>query len=187
MAEVSIGGAVGEGFSLIRKRPGVVLVWGLIYMLATAAVLALLAPGYIAMFAAFSQAAGPRRPPTLAGPAMQNMMRVQSLTYLYDIFSLLLAAVINCAVFRAVLHPQQSRWAYLRFGAPELFLFILIIAALICFFIGLIVAMIPIVHVVGHPGRLHAGAVGAIVGLAGSSPPSLSGYTFLYAYPWSAR
>jgi hypothetical protein len=167
MAEVSIGGAVGEGFSLIRKRPGVVLVWGLIYMMATAAVLALLAPGYIAMFAAFSQAAAHGAPPTLTGPAMQNMMRVQSLTYLYDIFSLLLAAVINCAVFRAVLHPRQGRWAYLRIGAPELFLFILIIGALFCFFIGMVVAMIPIGIVAAILAGAHAGAVGAIVGLAG--------------------
>lgn len=168
MAEISIGAAVGEGFELIRKRPWTVVGWG-----ATQLGISLL--GLLIMFPAMAAIYGPMiksmmagAPPTPPNPAdMSGVMQMQALSYLYDLISLFGSALLYCAVFRSVLHPQQSRFAYLRVGAAELFLFLLLVGGAIAFFIGLIAVMIPIGVVAAIMFGLHAAALGTIVSLVG--------------------
>ena len=59
---------------------------------------------------------------------MPQMMAIQGWIWLLNLISLFMHVVLYCAVFRAVLHPEQSRFAYLRLGICELLLFVLLIA-----------------------------------------------------------
>lgn len=164
MAEIAIGAAVGEGFSLIRRRPGAVVTWGLVQVLVTAVMMLLFAPFFLGAFGdALRQAQGAGAPQ--APPDLQTVMRMQSVSYLINFISLFFNSVIYCAVFRAVLHPDQSRFGYLRVGAPELFLFLLIIGGYIALAVGGVVAAIPIVIVAMILAGLHAAPAAAIVGI----------------------
>lgn len=160
--EISIGGAVGEGFGLIRNKPVTVLVWGLIqggfFVLLFAIMLAIYAP-IIAM-------ATHSRPGAAPDPAMlQTMTQGQSMIYLFDLVSFLFSAVTYCAVWRAVLKPDQGRFAYLRIGAAELYLALIVLVGSFAFGIGLVVAMIPIAIVVGILIGTHQIAAAIIFGV----------------------
>jgi hypothetical protein len=165
MAEISVGDSIGEGFSLIKRRFGVVATWGFVQVAFLVVVFAVLAPFFMTNFMEVYRQAklgGAGTPPDL-----QGMMQTQALTYLFDIVNLLLASVINCAVFRSVIQPEQSRFAYLRVGAPELLMAILTLGAGVVFGIGLAVAIIPLGIIIGISVAVHAGAVAAIIGVVG--------------------
>jgi len=177
MAEVSVGAAVGEGFALIRRAPATVLIWGFAQVGLLAVVFAVLSPVYAAMFEAFRTAAA-----TGAGAgagAFQSMnpavMQTQGLSYLVDIVEVGFAAVLYCAAYRAVLHPEQNRFGYLRVGMPELYIGALLIGAYFAFFIGvliivlvvgIIVAILAVMHL--WPAAIVLGIVGLIAVLVGA-------------------
>ncbi|MFI4936440.1 MAG: hypothetical protein ACHP7N_17665 [Caulobacterales bacterium] len=150
MAEISIGSALGSGFNLIGRRPFSVLVWGLVRMALVVAAVAMLAPFYIDMFATFARSAqaGASGPPDFSA-MMPRMMAMQGLAQLVNILQLLVGAVIYCAVFRAVLHPDRSAFAYLRVSAPELFLVVLIFAGSIALVFAILLVALPIGIVIG--------------------------------------
>lgn len=163
MAEISIGGAVGEGFTLIRTRFLTVLAWGLLPISIT--LISMLLLGSI-MTQAFGQIAQQAKlGASAAAPNLQGMMQAQALNYLLNFVSLFVNAVVSCAVFRAVLRPEQSRFAYLRFGLPELLLALFLIGVGIALGVGLVVAMIPIVIVIMVLTMSHLIAVAIIVGV----------------------
>ena len=162
MAEISVGEAVGEGFSLIRRQPLAVMAWGLLQIGLMALAFTLMAPVYASVF---GQAMRQGQGAAIAPADLQRMMQAQSVIYLFDIASLAVGAVTACAVFRAVLHPDQSRFAYLRLGPAELYLGLLILVGAFALGIGVFVAMIPIMIVVFSLVALHAGAVAAIFGV----------------------
>jgi hypothetical protein len=80
------------------------------------------------------------------------------------------AAILYTAIYRAVLSPEESRFAYLRLGADEvrmaglfLLVFLIMVAVLVA---AMIVVMIPIAIIGGAMGGSGAGGVAA--GLAGA-------------------
>lgn len=159
MAEISIGEAIGEGFRLIRRRPGAVCAWGLVQVAVAAAGFALLAPLMAStVLPAFrhGMGGGPPSPPDLAA-----MARMQSISFLTNLLTLFSTTVVYCAAFRAVLHPDRGRYAYLRVGAPELLLCLLVVGGYVAMLIGMVVAAIPVVIVVFILTAAHAGAVAA--------------------------
>lgn len=165
MAEISVSAAVNEGFSLIRRRPMTVASWGLVYALGFGAIFALMAPVYIGVFAPIVQAAraGAAAPdPTLM---QAQILRMQGVSYLVNFGVLLMSSVLYCAVFRAVLHPERSRFAYLRVGPPELYLFFLILVGSVVLGVGMVIAMIPIGIVIGVLAAMHIVAAAVIVGV----------------------
>lgn len=162
MAEVSIGGAVGEGFSLIRGKPLTVLAWGLVQVVFFALMIAVMIP----LYAPIVSLGLHRTPGATPDPAtMQAMMQGQSVIYLFDLVSLMLNAVVYCAVWRSVLKPEQSQFAYLRVGAVELLLALLILVASIGFGVGLVVVMIPIAIIAGILAATHQVAAAIIFGV----------------------
>jgi hypothetical protein len=165
MAEISIGEAVGEGFALIRRRFGAVMTWGVVQVGVGALLLVLVAPYYLPFMAETLRNA---RTGAAAPADVQRMIQGESLSQLINLVSLFVNAVISCAVFRAVLHPEQGRFAYLRVGGPELSLFVLIIAGVLALMFGLVAAAIPIGVVAVALVKAHAGAVAAVVGLVGA-------------------
>jgi len=164
MAAISIGDALGEGFNLIRKRPLTVLVWGAVRTAFSAGVIALMAPFYALMFGRIiSQAKTGVAPPP---PDIASLMQMQGVSWLLTLGGAFFGVVIYCAVFRAVLRPEDRRFAYLRVGLAELFLFVLFIGFYIAFFIGLLVTIIPVALLAGIAIAAHAPAVAVIVGVA---------------------
>lgn len=153
MAELSIGDAVGAGFCLIRRRPVAVLIWGLLRTAMLGAMVALMAPTLITLFAEVAKSAAAGQPPT---PDVTTMMRMQSTMWLLNIVSLFVVGILYCAVFRGVIHTEQGRLAYLRLGQTELMQFGLMIGAYFAFGIGLVVLMIPAAIVVGVRVAVHA-------------------------------
>ena len=164
MAEISIGEAVGEGFGLIAKRPVTILVWGLARVAIAAGVFAVMAPLYLGVFGQIaSQAAtGVSTPPNLAG-----IEAMQGANLLLSVASLFVGSVLYCAVYRSVLFPEQSAWAFMRVGAAELFYFLFFFAATIALIVGMIVLFIPLIVIVGISTAAHAPAFGALFMLAG--------------------
>jgi hypothetical protein len=164
MAEISIGAAVGEGFELIRRKPLSVVAWGLIQILVGGLAFALFSPLILASFGELARQAQTGVPSAQA--LSPNVVQMQSLGYLFDLGGVFANAVFYCAIFRAVIHPEQSRFAYLRVGAAELLVALLFIGTLFAFGIGVFVAMLAMVLLVGILMVAHAGFLGGLVGLA---------------------
>ncbi len=165
MAGLSVGAAVGAGFGLIRRRPVSVLIWGAVMVGVQVLAFALFAPFYLAVYAAMIQGvasgAGPLPVAALQSPQVRAM---QGLTQLYNLGQLLVSAVLYCAVFRAVLHPERSSFAYLRIGAPELFMVLLIFAAFIALFVGLLIVILPVSILIGVTVAVsHGGGVALLI------------------------
>ncbi|HKT54473.1 MAG TPA: hypothetical protein VJP88_08470 [Caulobacteraceae bacterium] len=162
MAQVSIGAAIESGFRLIGRRPLAVLGWGLLHALILLVTVALFAPIYAAIIQASALGQNP-------AAAMQSMngqfLQMQALSYLLDIGEIGVSSVVYCAIWRSVIHPDQAKFAYLRAGAPELFLGILTIGAAFAFFMGFFVFAVVVGVVIGVLVVSHAGLAAAILGV----------------------
>lgn len=109
-------GTAFEGFRVVSRRPVAVLVWGV---------------AFLAIFAAFL---GPlillmRSHDTIVAKLGANPW---VMTLIVLPFALLLATVLGAAIYRAVLRPEQSRFAYLRLGADEARLAVFFLAIISC-------------------------------------------------------
>jgi len=168
MSTISIGESIGEGFRLIGKRPVAVLVWGLARTALAAGMFSLLAPFYLSFFKQISeraaaQAAGAAPQPPDLGP----ILAMQGASSLISLVSAFVGAILFCAITRAVLFPEKRAYAYMRVGAPELFLFLLIFGASIAAGIAMVIAMVPIVLIAGIALAAHAAVVGIAAGVFG--------------------
>jgi hypothetical protein len=166
MAEIAVGGAINEGFSIIRRHPGAVLLWGLTPVAFAAATIALYAPVYLAMFAAARSGAGP----SAFQAVNPQLMQMQSISYLLNIVQLIVSSIVWCAVFRAVLHPERGQFAFLRLGVVEFYVVVLLIGGYFAFVVGLllpiIVLAIVIVALVAMHQILAAVIIGVVAGIA---------------------
>jgi|GEM_PF-590770 hypothetical protein len=149
MSGFSLGDAFASGFRLVGRRPGVILAWALAFfvlgLLPALLVWALAAPDVIHLFAQAMQASrsGVEPPPPDLSQALalqSKLLGVRAVQFLADVVS---RAVLAAAVFRAVLEPERSRFAYLRLGAQELWLMLLTLAFTILFVIAMIVLAVP--------------------------------------------
>ncbi len=175
MAEIAVGKAISEGFLLIRRQPGAVLLWGVTQIVFTAAALAVMAPVYYAMFAAFRAGAGPAALQATSPQAMQ----ARSISYLINLVQLLVSSVIWCAAFRAVLHPERSRFGFLRLGLAEVFVAVLLLGAYVAAGISLFVAVLVFGIVIALLVVMHLIWAAALVGV-------LAGVGFLVALVYLA-
>jgi hypothetical protein len=164
MPKISIEAALGAGFSLIRRRPLSVAAWGLIYTAFLAGQLAMEAPFFIQLLSQFAAGAKNGIPQS---PDMGMMIQMQGVVYLLDLVGGGIGVVLYCAVFRAVLHPERGRFAYLRLGAAEGWLFILMIAGVIGLVVAAMAMIIPGAIVVAVLAANHAAAASVIVGVLG--------------------
>src|SRR5579863_233378 len=167
MAEISVGGAIGSGFGLIVQKPLTVISWGLVRMGFAAATLALFAPFYIALFGAIAQSAASGSSAPDTSTFMPQMMAIQGFSYLLQIAGLFISAVLLCAVIRAVLHPERSSFAYMRVGAAELYLVVLLFAFGIALVFGIFIAIIPFAIAIGILVASHAYAAAVGIGVLG--------------------
>jgi hypothetical protein len=184
MASFSATGAATAGFGVIGRAPLAALAWGLVFLVALVGPLVglmwALVPQFIEMFKAMPPPGA--TPSDATDPAMfARMMQLQSSMMGVNLISLvggtLVKAVVAGAVFRAVLEPDQKRWAYLRLGKSELWLALVTLVQGVLFMmayfavllIGFILGMIVFLagSAAGDGGKLAAGLLIALLVLAG--------------------
>jgi hypothetical protein len=167
MARIDIEASLRSGFSVIRHRPGAVMLWGLVHVVVIGAFFAAMGPFYLAMFSQMSAAGS--TDPTASQQAitamMPQFMAMQGWMMLGGLALGFVGVMVYCAAFRAVLHPEQSRLGYLRVGMPEVFLFVIVYAAQFAIGIALFIAFLLGALIVGVLFAVHAGALGVAVGV----------------------
>jgi hypothetical protein len=126
MADISLSGALGSGFALIRRRPASVLVWGLLIVLfVQAPILAVLGLGASDLLA-LAVTGQSRTPPTQQ--VMEFAFGLQRHIALIEaclLPAIAIRVIISAAVYRAVLEPGKAAFAYLRLGRQEAWLLLL--------------------------------------------------------------
>src|SRR6185437_11137214 len=158
-----------EGFRLTRERPGVVAVWWLVYFDFSLGILLIALATAGPALAVVQQAnAGEHVNADAYAAAMTRLAPFLSLAVPAEV---IFFAVLNCAVYRAILRPEESGYAYFRLGADEvrmavlaIVLFILWLAAV--FFVAMVVGVSAgVLGVVGGPitALLGAGIASAAI------------------------
>jgi hypothetical protein len=134
--------AAFEGFRLIGRRPGLVLAWALLHLLFAILVIALVwavfapdMPGLMAQIAAAKTVAQGSSDPSWALPLM---MKVRGLQWTVQPFGWIAMTIFTCAVYRALIRPQEGGFAYIRIGGDE---FRLLALGVIYFVLGVIAAI----------------------------------------------
>jgi hypothetical protein len=120
MADFSITEALGVGTGLIARKPLSVLVWGALPILVVAPVVLLFGGTVIGLIAEASRAGDDQS--AIAAAIVPQIGALLLLILLLVVVAWVLNAMITAAAYRAVLHPEQSAFAYLRFGGQELWL-----------------------------------------------------------------
>ncbi len=177
MARFSVTEAATAGFGVIGRKPLAVVGWAVALALAlmVPAVLCFLALG--PEFQKLVQLAMTQRGGDPSPEAMQQMMQAQSgmtaVNMLFWLWSSFVKAVFCAAVFRAVLTPGQSAWAYLRIGSREMWLTLLllveqVLAMIAIFVLVLLVVVLTAIVAVGggesgHMAAIATGCVGALI------------------------
>ncbi len=164
MAKLSAGTLATEGFRLMAREKGAVAVWGAIYLLlllaSTGGLLGLLAPLMKSLLI-------PGRAPDPATAAAV----LKPIAVLYGLLlplAFAAQAVLTCAIYRAVLRPQDRRGFYLRVGGDEgrvlLTSIVLALIAAVAIFVVVAAVAGATAAVAGDGGKLLTGFIGGIAG-----------------------
>lgn len=128
---VTMGSILSGTFRFIGNNIRALLVWSAILFLFSLVMMAMMRPFYEAQIAMLQQEAG-------TGPALPPM----GAFLLAMLLGVVVFVVLAAAAFRAVLFPEQSRFAYLRLGMDELRLLGCVLILLVGFYLLMIVAAI---------------------------------------------
>lgn len=140
MADFSITEALGVGTGLIARKPLAVLAWGVLPVVVFVPLLLLFAGTLIGIIAAASRAGADQS--AIAASIMPAIGGLFLFVLLAIVLAWVVSAMISAAAYRAVLHPEQSGFAYLRFGSQELWLMaVAFVMGLVFFGIGLALAI----------------------------------------------
>lgn len=159
--------AAFTGFRVVWERPWVVAVWAAVQFVASLA---------INLFIALSagRAFGQMRQMGLQPPSDPNqvmtLFREVAPTYVAVLIAVLvLAAVFFAAMNRAVMRPNESRFAYLRLASDELrqlgLFVILMLLAFAFYLVVLLVAAIVVGLLAAFAGASDTGAVGILLAI----------------------
>ncbi|MDR6627961.1 hypothetical protein [Caulobacter segnis] len=158
MARFAVGEAATSGFGVVVRHPLAVGGWAL------AMVVGLIIPALVGLFwlgpdfARLIQLAMTQRTGAPDPDMVDEIMRAQSgmtaLNILYWLWSSFVRAVLCGAVFRAVLMPDASAWAFLRIGGRELWLTLLfvveqVLAMIVVFIVALLIIVLTAIVAVG--------------------------------------
>jgi hypothetical protein len=121
VAEIAITRAAFAGFGILRRKPWAPLVWSLLYAGISGGLVVYLGSAFVQAIGKLITLRGDGHPPPvdlllgLLGNILGGYFLMLAVFWA-------LGAVINMAVVRAVMEPQDSAFAYLRFGRAELWL-----------------------------------------------------------------
>jgi len=166
VADISVSAAAGAGFKLIGSKPVSVFIWGLFMVLVTFVPFVLLFGQAIPQFMDLmrDQMTHPATPPQLA-TMMPIYGRMNAASSVMQLGGVLTAAIINAAVYRAVIEPRNRGFAYLRFGMREIWLIVLYIAQILLWIGMIILAAIAVAVVSGVTGHFAGRSWGVLAGV----------------------
>lgn len=185
MARARLLPALSAGFSLIARRPGATLVWGLVnFLLATA-------PSFLAVWIGGPDLIGMYRgviahPETAssltAGPGLQAMQSLQGL----QLFGALAAvAIVFTAIQRAVLFPQDKAFCSLRFSWAELRTAVIVVVLYVLFILAVAISTILLsIPLIGMAIAAGGGLASHLVGVLGMGIGMLLLITAAIGYPF---
>jgi hypothetical protein len=159
---ISVGGAVGAGFGLIGRRPWAVLGWGVFAYLAffLLSIVAIVVFG-LSMFAAVPTLMTPG-----ATPSPQDVVRLMGAIWpmflIFTIGQLVIGAILQGAVYRSVLRPDDRAFFSIRIGVEEVVLFLLYLVFVV-FMIVAYIAFVVAVIAAGFAGHAIGGIGGGLV------------------------
>ena len=152
--------AAFEGFRLTRRAPLAIVWWGVAYVLFIGIFFAL-AWGPMSTFVSAMEAIEGQSSPN-PDDFMPAMGAYFSVIALAAPAALLFSAVLNAAVARAVIHPEQKAFGYLRLGGDELRVLAVSIVLGIVFFIACLVPFVVGAGLIGVGAQ--GGNGGAVAG-----------------------
>jgi len=141
---VTVGGIISGGFNLLRQRPLAALVWGIIYVAASAL-------GLFAMFVPMMQFAMANAG-AQAAPDPATFMQMIGEMYLFFFLLMIVMVILLTAGLRAALRPEESSFASLRLGMDELRMVGLFLLFAIAGFVLMMVMSIVFTIVFGAMG-----------------------------------
>jgi hypothetical protein len=153
MASFNIEDSAFAGVSLLGRRPVAALVWAVLWA-GLVALVTLPFVGVLADFITLVVRSGPQPDPNAVLPLIGGL---GAFALLGGIFSLALGAVISCAVYRAILTPDDSAFAYLRLGEREILVLLVnfvkaVILAVASFAMGIVLAIFMFAAMAGGQG-----------------------------------
>lgn len=154
MIKLDVIKAAFAGFGVIGRNPLAVLVWAAFLLVVGVLPILGLLGGFIAsiMQLAALETAGAEPTPEQVMPLLGSFF---AMIPVLMIAGLVLRTVLTSAIFRAVLFPEDKRWFYLRFGARELWLGLLIIVfgvLMFAVYMVLSLMMAPFMFAAGFSG-----------------------------------
>jgi hypothetical protein len=126
MPRFSIAEAAFAGLGLFGRHPLAALVWAGLGVLFLAILLLLFGPALastVTTFVSLSHAGGTHAGGAAPAAAIFGLIgEAFGFVAILAVGSVVLGAVVTCAVYRAVINPEDSSLLYLRFGPSELWL-----------------------------------------------------------------
>ena len=168
MSDFSITQAAFSGARLLGRRTLAAMVWSAIYLGVFTLLFVIFGGTVINFVSMLAQHGGKPDPAVVLG----MIGSIGGFYLLLVISAIVLNGVIVCAIYRAEIYPDDSRFFYLRFGASEGWLMLVSFVRGILMFIAQMVFSIPIaiISVAGAvAGVAAAGHAGAMTGATGVS------------------
>ena len=157
--------AAFEGFRVVRRKPLTVVFWALAYV-AMMGIIFALAGGSIASLIAEMQTQQ-----SSGSPDPEAIMAMWGgLLPMFGLIlpvGLLFGAVMNAAVVRSVIRPEQSAFGYLRLGMDEVRVLMVTVVLAILYFVFMFAMMFAVGVLAGFTGAAGIPALWILVVLAG--------------------
>ena len=116
MATFNVEDAAFTGVGLLVRRPGAAIAWALVW----AMLVAIVAMPFAGTLTAYVTIAVRTQGRPAASDILPLAPQLGAFFLLMGLAGLVVGAVISCAVYRAVLEPENSNFAYLRLGDEEI-------------------------------------------------------------------
>jgi len=161
MSTFSVTGAATAGPRLLMARPLAAVVWALVYV----GFLFLIATPFAGpLVAAISTLARSGSNPTIETLAAL-FADLFGFLVLWTLGAMVLGAVIACAIYRSILQPEKSAFAYLRLGGEELWVLLVTFVRGILVFILQFALSVPLGIIVVLVGMGNHAAVALVTNL----------------------
>ena len=157
--------AAFEGFRVVRRHPLAVVFWAALYLVALAAFFAIFGASFASLLASTETLQGAEPTPAELESLSQTYFGLFGLVVPA---ALLLGAVLNAAVARAVIRPEDKAFGYLRLGSDEWRVLAVTVVLSIVFAVGSMVLFAIVGVCVGLAAAANAGLawlVGIVLGL----------------------
>ncbi len=136
--------AATEGFGIVRREPWTVAAWAVVALVFSLASTVVMIPLMGPMLAGMTS--GKPVPQAQALASLGDALRVEGVFVPVALISI---AVFSCAVYRAVLRPDDRRFARLRIGGDELRMVLLMVVVGLIALVGIVAVVVVLGVVVG--------------------------------------